>query len=399
MALARLRTRLAGADSQPAGPRPGGRRSPKPSPEARPREGHRGGRARGSSAPWAAGPSQERAPTSPGPPPPGEPPNMGGRVVAGPLERLGLWQEARLPFSRFLDEVTVRVLDPQTLEGFKGSRGCSPEPSPGVPLAGAPTEDRAGGPQGLLSPTGEATGGGASDAGVCWGSSRLESQASSSSERQHAAAGPSLRWGPRLSVGAQRLTRRSEWTGVSNNGNNDPSNGSKRLATLSEGPAPGEPHGGRGPPRDAPGSPGRRWSTPELTTPPVPARPLGPPSSPPPQATPHRPGAFAPPDPLLVTTALRVQEPPWAPSGVPPTTPNPSQACTVPSSPPTPPSLSLHFPCGAQGGKEGSARNCGSLSLPVAAGSGAGPRRAPPAAAAPPPRPARPPQPPSGETG
>lgn len=45
-----------------------------------------------------------------------------------------------MPFSKFLDEVTVRVLDPVTLEGFRGSQGHSQEPSPGDHSTG-PTQE------------------------------------------------------------------------------------------------------------------------------------------------------------------------------------------------------------------------------------------------------------------
>ncbi|KFO21319.1 hypothetical protein H920_17228 [Fukomys damarensis] len=55
-----------------------------------------------------------------------EPPNTGSRAAAGPLACLGHRQEARLPFSKFLDEVTMRVLDPETLEAFRGPRAHSP---------------------------------------------------------------------------------------------------------------------------------------------------------------------------------------------------------------------------------------------------------------------------------
>nr|XP_015098851.1 LOW QUALITY PROTEIN: brain-enriched guanylate kinase-associated protein [Vicugna pacos] len=55
-----------------------------------------------------------------------------------------------LQVSRFLDEVTVRVLDPGTLEAFRGPRGHSPEPSPDEegpglapePLAGAAAPEK-----------------------------------------------------------------------------------------------------------------------------------------------------------------------------------------------------------------------------------------------------------------
>lgn len=48
-----------------------------------------------------------------------------------------------MPFSKFLDEVTVRVLDPVTLEGFRGSQGNSQEPSPGDHSTGPAQEAQA----------------------------------------------------------------------------------------------------------------------------------------------------------------------------------------------------------------------------------------------------------------
>lgn len=78
----------------------------------------------------AAQPSQEAPKASPGPLSAAEPPGTGSRPAPGPLAWLGCRREARLPFSRFLDEVAVRVLDPGTLEAFRGHRGRSPEPSP-----------------------------------------------------------------------------------------------------------------------------------------------------------------------------------------------------------------------------------------------------------------------------
>uniref|UniRef100_A0A2K5RBA3 Brain enriched guanylate kinase associated n=3 Tax=Cebus imitator TaxID=2715852 RepID=A0A2K5RBA3_CEBIM len=78
---------------------------------------------------WAARPSQETARVSPAQPSSPESLNTGSRALTGSLARLGRRREARLPFSRFLDEVTVRVLDPGTLEAFRVPRGRSPEPS------------------------------------------------------------------------------------------------------------------------------------------------------------------------------------------------------------------------------------------------------------------------------
>lgn len=80
---------------------------------------------------WTAGLCQARALRSPGSPSPEEPPSSGCKVAGGSLARLSRRREARLPFSKFLDEVTVRVLDPVTLEGFRGPQGHSQEPSPG----------------------------------------------------------------------------------------------------------------------------------------------------------------------------------------------------------------------------------------------------------------------------
>lgn len=80
---------------------------------------------------WKAGFCQARALRSPGSPSPEEPPSSGCKVAGGSLARLSRRREARLPFSKFLDEVTVRVLDPVTLECFRGPQGPSQEPSPG----------------------------------------------------------------------------------------------------------------------------------------------------------------------------------------------------------------------------------------------------------------------------
>ncbi|XP_029806753.1 brain-enriched guanylate kinase-associated protein [Suricata suricatta] len=137
---------LSGAGSQAQGPDPGsprqdgrssvlepaaeaprkeacgeGLRSRKPSPAP--------GRNPEGRAAWR-GREDTRAP--PGRLPAPEPPGTGSSGAArGPLARLGRRREARLPFSRFLDEVTARVLDPGTLEAFRGPRGHSPEPSRG----------------------------------------------------------------------------------------------------------------------------------------------------------------------------------------------------------------------------------------------------------------------------
>lgn len=71
-------------------------------------------------------------------------------LSTNPLAQLGCRREARLSFSRFLDEVTVRVLDPGTLEAFRGLKGLSSEPAPGEqgpvlaqePLAGAAVPEK-----------------------------------------------------------------------------------------------------------------------------------------------------------------------------------------------------------------------------------------------------------------
>ncbi|CAK6431795.1 unnamed protein product [Pipistrellus nathusii] len=78
---------------------------------------------------WAPGREETRAP--PGQSGASKPPSTGCEPASGPLARLSRRRKARLPFSRFLDEVTVQVLDPGTLESFWGPRGRSPEPSPG----------------------------------------------------------------------------------------------------------------------------------------------------------------------------------------------------------------------------------------------------------------------------
>lgn len=99
---------------------------------------------------WAAWAGHEVTRASPGLPSTPEPLSMGCRPATGPLAHLDRRQEARLPFSRFLDEVTVRVLDPRTLEAFQGLRGHSPESSPGErgpglaqePLTGAAAPEK-----------------------------------------------------------------------------------------------------------------------------------------------------------------------------------------------------------------------------------------------------------------
>lgn len=168
------RTRmLSEAGSQARGPDPGsprrdGHRSlTEPGAEGPRKEAHREGaqNRQPSSSPgrspegqtprpsWAARPRQEETQTTPGRPPTPEPLGTGTGAATGPLARLGRRREARLPFSRFLDEVTVRVLDPGTLEALRGLRGRSPEPSPGGQGPG-PAQEPLGGaaaPQKMLA--------------------------------------------------------------------------------------------------------------------------------------------------------------------------------------------------------------------------------------------------------
>lgn len=117
---------------------------------------------------WAAWPGQEETRASPSLPCTPKPPSPGCEPASGPLARLSRRREARLPFSRFLDEVTVQVLDPGTLEAFWGPRGRSPEPSPGergpgsaqepLPGAVAPETTLALSPQPSSEVTAEAAG-------------------------------------------------------------------------------------------------------------------------------------------------------------------------------------------------------------------------------------------------
>lgn len=93
---------------------------------------------------WAAWPGREETPASPGRLSAPESPGLGRTPAPGPLAHLGQRQEARRPFSRFLDEVTVRVLDPGTLEAFQGLRGRSLEPPPGERGPGVAREPLAG---------------------------------------------------------------------------------------------------------------------------------------------------------------------------------------------------------------------------------------------------------------
>jgi hypothetical protein len=182
--LDQLRRMLSGACSQAQGPdltspRPGGKgslvesRTEAPIRET-PREDHCSHKPSPSTdQTWestascpsrAAGHSQERTQTSLGPS------STGSKAASSSLERLSRWREARLPFSRFLDEVTVRVLDPGTLESFRGTRSRCPELSPGEQgltptqesLAGATAPEEkelAQNPQCPSEATTEATGG------------------------------------------------------------------------------------------------------------------------------------------------------------------------------------------------------------------------------------------------
>uniref|UniRef100_A0AC11C353 Brain enriched guanylate kinase associated n=1 Tax=Ovis aries TaxID=9940 RepID=A0AC11C353_SHEEP len=156
---------LSGAGSQTQGPDPGSPRQDGPSSLTEPRaeaprkeacrEDLRGCKpsptsGRNPKGPpsypgWgAAQPDQEATKASPGPLSAPELPGTGSRPAPGPLAWLGRRREARLPFSRFLDEVAVRVLDPGTLEAFRGPRGRSPEPSPGEQDPGPAQEALAG---------------------------------------------------------------------------------------------------------------------------------------------------------------------------------------------------------------------------------------------------------------
>lgn len=228
---------LSGASSQARGPGPGSPRQDghgslmEPRAQA-PREGacredpgsHRlspspgGSPADQPSLPsWAAWPGQEETRAPPGLPSAPEPPCMGGKPATGPLARLNRHREARLPFSRFLDEVTMQVLDPKTLEAFWGPRGRNPEPSPGERgpgLAQEPlTEAAAPGKSLALSPplSSEA----AAEAAGRLGSSRAVETSGphvGSGERGGQAASP---WQPpsRVSL-SPRSSPASSWTEI-----------------------------------------------------------------------------------------------------------------------------------------------------------------------------------------
>lgn len=60
-------------------------------------------------------------------------PGLGEATIGSP----GHGQKARSPFSRFLDEVTAQVLDPRTLEAFRGPSDRSPEAAPKKHFRGA----------------------------------------------------------------------------------------------------------------------------------------------------------------------------------------------------------------------------------------------------------------------
>lgn len=156
---------LSGAGSQAQGPDPGSPRQDGPSSLTEPRaeaprkeacrEDLRGCKPSPTSGQnpkgppsypgWAASqPGQEATKASPGPLSAAELPGTGSRPAPGPLAWLGRRREARLPFSKFLDEVAVRVLDPGMLEAFRGPRGRSPEPSPGEQDPGPAQEALAG---------------------------------------------------------------------------------------------------------------------------------------------------------------------------------------------------------------------------------------------------------------
>lgn len=92
---------------------------------------------------WEAGRCKARALRCSGSSCPAESPSSGCKVAGGSLARLSRQREARMPFSKFLDEVTVRVLDPVTLEGFRGSQGHSQEPSPSDHSTGPAQEAQA----------------------------------------------------------------------------------------------------------------------------------------------------------------------------------------------------------------------------------------------------------------
>lgn len=156
MTLDRLRRMLTGANSQARNPDPPssgriGSSSLLPSrPEAHTREihSHKQSPSTGpentvSHPSWEAGGCKARTLKCLGSPSPEESPSTDCKVYGGSLARLSRHREARMPFSKFLDEVTVRVLDPVTLESFRGSQGYSQEPSPGDHSTGPAREAQA----------------------------------------------------------------------------------------------------------------------------------------------------------------------------------------------------------------------------------------------------------------
>ncbi|XP_077906989.1 brain-enriched guanylate kinase-associated protein isoform X2 [Ictidomys tridecemlineatus] len=164
-----------------------------------------------------AQPSQQKARGSPGPLPTPTTQSTGSGVAAGPLARLGRRREARLPFSRFLDEVAVRVLDPGTLEAFRGPRGRGAAPSPEAqgsglaqePLAGTATpeeEEAAPSPQ----PSSEATA--AAVRGVGPGQAEeTRGPCVDSDEHGGPSASPWRPPGPASAADMEKLRLRSPW--------------------------------------------------------------------------------------------------------------------------------------------------------------------------------------------
>ena len=139
---------LSGAGSQAQGPDPGSPRQDGPSSLTEPRaEAPRKEACREDLRGCKPSPTSGQNPKGP-PSYPGwaasQPGQEATKASPGPLAWLGRRREARLPFSKFLDEVAVRVLDPGMLEAFRGPRGRSPEPSPGEQDPGPAQEALAG---------------------------------------------------------------------------------------------------------------------------------------------------------------------------------------------------------------------------------------------------------------